>query len=206
MNLLPSEVPQHRRSAGGADGSRRGAFSLGVLFVGLSLALILVEVRSLTARLQEARSERDRLSMLAAERSADETQLRADRERLARLRAVEGRLDRWREERSLVAGLLRGLSGAVPDSVVVETLRREGADLRITGRGRSAGAVAEAAGAFSRMEQVGDLELLWVEQVGEVDAPPEQRFSLAGSVRYSSAEPAPFETIEVGEPDGGREP
>lgn len=197
MNLLPPGF-RYDRQARGSGPSRRRSFVVGALSVGLSLALILVEVRALTARLQKVRTERDRLAMQVAQRKDAEERLRSDRERLNRLRAVEGRLARWHEERSLLPGLLRGLSRAVPDAVVLETLRREGGDLRITGRGPSSAAVAEAVAALSRLERIGNLELLWVEQVDSRSLAGEQRFAVGGDLRYSSREPEPFQ--EVGFP------
>lgn len=204
MNLLPSRVSPDWRSAVRPGSSWRAPVLLGTLFVGVSLALILVEARSLSTRLQAARSERNRLATMAAERRTAEEHRRAGRERLARLKAVEGRLARWNEERSLLPKLLRAVSRAVPDAVVLETLGREGADLRITGRARSAAAVAEATAGLSRLEPVEDLELLWVEQVEGRGGEGEQRFSLAGGLRYSSPEPPSFERVEAAVP--GREP
>lgn len=203
MNLLPPGVSPGRWTVGRPGPSRRTLLLFGALFAGLCLAPIPVEVRSLTARLGAARSERERLAHRASERQRAEEQLRSDRERLAQLRAVEGRLARWQEERSLVPALLRGLSRAVPDTVVLETVQREGPDLQITGKGSSSAAVAAATAAFSGLEQIGSLELLWVEQVGGGSVTEEQRFSVAGEVRYASPDPPPFETVGIAEPDRG---
>ena len=176
----------------GSGLSIRAAVLAGTLLVALPLSLIFWEVHTLELRTQAARSERDRLAARAAEREGAEERLRADRERLAALRVTEGRLARWDEERFLLPELLRGLSDAVPDAVVLEEIRREGPNLRITGQGASAAVVAEAARAFSGLERIRETELLWVEQVEDALGGTGQRFSLAGGLHYTSREPEPF--------------
>lgn len=203
MNLLPIRLPRDMRPAGGSRSRRFGVLTAG-LFLGSSLALVGMEVRSLNRRLQAARIERDRLVEENAEREHSREQVRSAQAQLARLRAIEGRLARWQEDRLVLPDLLRGLSAVLPDVVVLEAFRREGPELRITGRGDSAAAVTEAAAALSRLERVRDLELLWVEQVEGATGAAEQRFSLAGAVRYGTREPPPFDRIETAAPFGER--
>ena len=195
MNLLPAATSGRWKTPRSSGFSARTVFLPGTLLVGLSLSLIGWEVHSLERRSQAARSARDRLSALAAERDGAAERLRADRERLAHLLVAEGRLSRWDEERFLLPELLRGLALAVPDEVVLEEIRREGSNLRITGEGDSAATIAEAAGAFSRLERVRDLELLWVEQVEGMSGSIRQRFSLSGGLRYTSRDPEPFSAV-----------
>lgn len=96
------------------------------------------------------------------------------------------------------------LSAAIPDGVVLETLRRDGAELRVTGRAGSAAAVARTLEAFLKAARMGGLELLWVEQAGEAADSAEQRFAFAGPLRYASREPAPFERVEALSRNGQR--
>ena len=197
MNLLPAEVRRGRTPGkrAGAGGPVRILWR--TLPVALTLAMIGLDTHVLHTRLEGARAERDRLGTLIAEREGREERLVADRDRLRQLRVAEGRLARWDEERFLLPELLRGLSVAVPDAVVLEGVRRDGPDFRVTGRGVSASVVAKAVDALSEMERVRDLELLWVEQVDGAAGGEEQRFALAGSLRFASREPQPFERVEA---------
>ena len=204
MNLLPAAARQDRTSGKRAGASGRVRIFWGTLAIALTLAMIGFDVNVLRTRLHGARSDRDRLGALIAEREGLEERLVADRERLRELRVAEGRLARWDEERFLLPELLRGLSVAVPGAVVLEEVRREGPDFRVTGRGDSASVVAKAVDAFSGMERVGDLELLWVERVDGAAGGEEQRFALAGSLRFASREPQPFETVEAAPRDRER--
>lgn len=192
MNLVPAATPGRWKAARRPGSSVRTAALPGALLVGVSLSLIAWEVHALERRIDAARSERDRLAALAAERDGADERLAADRERLGRLLVAEGRLSRWDEERFVLPELLRELSAAVPDEVVLEEIRREGSNLRITGEGDSAATVAATAGIFSRLERVSDLELLWVEQVEGASGSIRQRFSLTGGLRYASRDPQPF--------------
>lgn len=197
MNLAPVDPGRPGRLAGQAGERRRFPILSGILAGGLVLAGVGLEIRSLNARLGNARTERDRLLVLSAEREGLEERLRADRERLRRLRAAEGRLARWDEERFVLPELLRALAGAIPDAVTLEAVRRDGAELRVTGRAGSAPVVARTLEALSETERMHGLELLWVEQAGDASNPAEQRFAFAGPLRYVSREPEPFERIEV---------
>ena len=197
MNLLPADAPRPRRLAAGAGFPRRARRGGGMLFAGLTLAVIGLDARSLGTRLEEARSERERLRTLVAEQEHREERLRDDRERLRQLRVTEGRLVRWNEERSLLPELLGGLSAAIPDVAVLESVRRAGPDLRVTGRAGSAAAVTRTLEALSALERVDQLELLWVEQADTTTEAAEQRFAFAGSLRYRSPEPGPFERVEA---------
>ena len=197
MNLLPADARRARRRAGDTGSYGRVRLVGSVLLAGLTLAVIGLDVRSLTARLESARTERDRLRFLAAERRGLEERLVRDRDRLRRLRAEEARLARWDEERFLLPELLRALSAAVPDGVVLEAVRRDGAELRVTGRAGSAPVVARTLEALLETDRMGGLELLWVEQAGAAADPAEQRFAFAGSLRYASREPEPFERVEA---------
>lgn len=194
MNLLPADARAARKRAGfhGRTGLLGSA-----LVAGLTLAAVGLDVRSLTTRLENARTERDRLRVLAAEHGGLEERLARDRDRLRRLRIEEVRLARWDEERFLLPELLRVLSTAIPDAVVLETLRRDGAELRVTGRAGSAAVVARTLEAFLKTDRMGGLELLWVEQAGEAADSAEQRFAFAGPLRYASSEPALFERVEA---------
>ena len=129
--------------------------------------------------------------------AALEERLARDRDRLRRLRVEETRLARWDEERFLLPELLRALSAAVPDGVVLEAVRRDGAELRVTGRARSAPGVARTLEALLEADRMGGLELLWVEQAGEAADSAEQRFAFGGSLRYASREPEPFQRVEA---------
>ena len=206
MNLLPADAPRPPRRAGGAG--VRGQMSLvgSVFLAGLTLAAIGLDLRSLITRLETARTERDRLRVLAAERRGLEERLVRDRNRLQRLRVEEARLARWDEERFLVPELLGALAAAIPDAAVLEAVRRDGTDLRITGRARSAAVVASTLTAFLETGRMLELELLWVEAAGEAADFAEQRFAFAGSLRYASREPEPFERVELlpGKGDGSR--
>ena len=206
MNLLPADAPRPRRRAG-RTGARRRVTLLGSVFLaGLTLAAIGLDIRSLTTRLETARTERDRLRVLAAERRGLEERLVRDRDRLHRLRVEEARLARWDEERFVVPELLRALSAAIPDAAVLEAVRRDGPDLRVTGRARSASVVATTLAALLETGRMQELELLWVEAAGEAGGFAEQRFAFAGSLRYASREPEPFERVELlpGKGDGPR--
>ena len=203
MNLLPAGGPERRRSGRtGRRPSRARNLAGGFLF-GLAVVAVAVDVRLLRGRLEGARSEREQLRGRIAAQAGEEERLRAEREHLAELREVEARLARWDEERFLVPGLLREISLAVPDEVVLEEVRRDGPDLRITGRGDSAAEVARALEALSQMERVRDLALLWVEQSDPVAEGGQQRFALAGALRYASREPSPFERVEPARGNGG---
>ena len=197
MNLLPGDAPRSRKRAGPAGFPRRLRMVGSVLLAGLALVVIGLDVRSLTTRLESARTERDRLRVLAAERRVLEERLDRDRGLLRRLRVEEARLARWDEERFLLPELLRTLSAAIPDAVVLEAVRRDGSDLRVTGRAASAAAVARTLEALLETERMGGLELLWVERAGEAGDSVEQRFAFAGSLRYASREPEPFGRVEV---------
>lgn len=197
MNLLPADAGQPRKRVG-RPGVRGRARTVGSVFLAsLTLAVIGLDVRSLTVRLESARIERDRLRILAAERRGLEERLLRDRDRLRRLRVEEGRLARWDEERFLLPELLRALSAAIPEAVVLEAVRRDGSDLRVTGRADSAAAVARTLEALVETERMDGLELLWVEHAGETADSAEQRFAFAGLLRYASRDPEPFERIEV---------
>ena len=197
MNLLPADARRRRKKAGRAGFSGRARL-LGTVFLAcLTLAGIGLDLRSLTARLERARGERDRVRVLAAERRGLEERLVRDRDRLRRLRVEETRLARWDEERFLLPELLRALSAVIPDAVVLETVRRDGSELRVTGRADSAAAVARTLEALLETDPLGGLELLWVERGGEAADAPEQRFAFAGSLRYASREPEPFERVEA---------
>ena len=197
MNLLPRDSGRPGGPAGKGVAKARFRIVWGVLVAGLVLAGIGLDVRSLNARLGRARAERDRLLVLRAERESRQERLLADRERLRQLRVEEARLARWDEERFVLPELLRALSGAIPDGVVLEAVRRDGAGLRLTGYAGSAPAVARTLEALSESERLRELELLWVEQAGDPSGPAGQRFALAGSLRYASREPEPFERIEL---------
>lgn len=203
MNLLPAHPERPGRLAGQAGG--KGSFPIvwAVLVAASVLAVIGLDVHSLKARRERARTERDRLLVLSAEQTDLEERLSADRERLGQLRTTEGRLARWDEERFVLPELLRALSDALPAEVVLEAVRREGAALRVTGRAGSASLVARTLEALSETERIQDLELLWVEQANPVAGPAEQRFALAGSLRYASREPEPFQRIGVLPRTGG---
>ena len=203
MNLLPAHPDRPGRLAGQAGG--KGSFRIvwAVLVAASVLAVIGLDVHSLKARRERARTERDRLLVLSAEQTDLEERLSADRERLGQLRTTEGRLARWDEERFVLPELLRALSDALPAEVVLEAVRREGAALRVTGRAGSASLVARTLEALSETERIQDLELLWVEQANPVAGPAEQRFALAGSLRYASGEPEPFQRIGVLPRTGG---
>ena len=204
MNLLPADARRARKWAG-RTGSRGPVRLVGTaLLAGLALAAIGLDVRSLTTRLDGARSERDRLRVMAEERQGREERLVRDRDRLRRLRVEETRLARWDEERFLLPELLGALSAAVPDAVILEAFRRDGSELRVTGRAGSAAAVGRTLEALLETERMGGLELLWVEQAGEAADSAEQRFAFAGSLRYASREPEPFERVEVLSRTGGR--
>lgn len=197
MNLLPLDAPRSRRSARRASVAGRVRTVGSVLVFGFTLAAIGWDVRSLTTRLETARTERDRLRVLAAERRGLEERLVRDRDRLRRLRAEEARLARWDEERFLLPELLRALSAAIPDAVVLEAVHRDGSELRLTGRAGSAAVVARTLEALLRTDPVGGLELLWVERAGEAPDSAEQRFAFAGFLRHVSREPEPFERVEA---------
>ncbi len=197
MNLLPADDRRSRRRTGSAAFPGRVRLLASVFLAGLTLAVIGLDVRSLTTRLEGARTERDRLRVVAAERRGLEERLVADRERLRRLRIEEARLARWDEERFLLPELLRALADAVPDAVVLEAVRRDGAELRVTGRASSAAVVGRTLEALLETERMNGLELLWVEQAGEAADAAEQRFAFAGSLRYASREPEPFERVEA---------
>ena len=204
MNLLPADAPRPGRSAGRVSVPGRVRVVGGALLVGFSLAAVGLEVRSLTTRLEAARTERDRLRLLAAERRGLEERLVRDRDRLRRLRIEEARLTRWDEERFLLPELLRALAAAIPDAAVLDAVRRDGSALRVSGRAHSAAVVGRTLDAFGKIERAEGLELLWVEQAGEAGASAEQRFAFAGSLRYLSREPEPFERIEVPPRQGER--
>lgn len=175
-----------------------------VLLACLTLVVIGLDVRSLTTRLESARAERDRLRVLAADRRVLEDRLVRDRDLLRRLRVEEARLARWDEERSLVPELLRTLSVAIPEAVVLEAVHRHGSDLRVTGRAASAAAVARTLEALLETERTRGLELLWVEQAGGAADSAGQRFAFAGSLRYASREPEPFGRVEALSRTGAR--
>lgn len=197
MNLLPGD--SGRPGSPAREGVAKARFRIvwGVLVAGLVLAGIGLDIRSLNARLGRARAERDRLLVLRAERESQQERLLANRERLRQLRVEEARLARWDEERFVLPELLRVLSGAIPDGVVLEAVRRDGAGLRLTGYAGSAPVVARTLEALSESERMRELELLWVEQAGDPSGPAGQRFALAGPLRYASREPEPFERIEL---------
>ncbi len=197
MNLLPADARRARKRAGRAGSHGRTGLVGSVLLAGLTFGVIGLDVRSLSTRLENARTERDRLRLLAVERRGLEERLARDRDRLRRLRVEETRLARWGEERFLLPELLRALSAAVPDGVVLEAVRRDGAELRVTGRARSAPGVARTLEALLEAHRMGGLELLWVEQAGEAADSAEQRFAFAGSLRYASREPEPFQRVEA---------
>lgn len=197
MNLLPADAPRSRRRARRASAQGRVRTAGAVLLAVLTLAVIGLDVRSLTTRLEAARTERDRLRALAAERRGLEERLIRDRDRLRRLRIEEARLARWDEERFLVPELLRALSAAIPETAVLEAVRRDGSELRVTGRAGSAAVVATTLDAFLETGRMQELELLWVEQAGEGADSAEQRFAFAGSLRYASREPESFQRVEL---------
>ena len=197
MNLLPADAPRSRRRSARATAQGRVWTVGAVLLAGLTLAAIGLDVRSLTTRLETARTERNRLRTLAAERRGLEERLVRDRDRLRRLRIEEARLARWDEERFLVPELLRALSAAIPDAAILEAVRRDGSELRVTGRAGSAAVVATTLDALLETGRMQELELLWVEQAGEAADSAEQRFAFAGSLRYASREPEPFERVEL---------
>ncbi|MCY4628173.1 MAG: PilN domain-containing protein [Acidobacteria bacterium] len=203
MNLLPAHPGRPGRLVGQAGGGRRFPMVWAVLVAVSALAVIGLDVHSLNARRERARTERGRLLVLSEEQTDLEERLSADRERLRQLRTTEGRLARWDEERFVLPELFRALSGALPAGVVLEAVRREGGALRVTGRAGSASLVARTLEALSETERIQDLELLWVEQANPVAGPAEQRFALAGSLRYASREPEPFQRIGVFPRTGG---
>ena len=192
MNLLPADSRRFRQRAGFP---RRVRMVGSVVLAGFTLTAIGLDIRSLTTRLESARTERDRLRILAAERRGLEERLVRDRDRLRRLRVEEARLARWDEERFLLPELLRALSAAIPDAVVLEAVRRDGSELRVTGRAGSAAVVARTLKALVATERMSGLELLWLEQAREGADSAEQRFALAGPLRYASSEPARFERV-----------
>lgn len=201
MNLVPADA---RRSGKRAGFPAKVGMAGSVLLAGLVVADIGLDVRSLTARLENARTERDRARVLAADRRGLEERLVRDRERLRRLRSEQARLARWDEERFLLPELLRALSAAIPDAVVLEAVRRDGSELRVTGRAGSAAVVARTLESLVETARMGGLELLWVEQAGEAADSAEQRFAFAGSLRYESSEPAPFERVAALSGTGAR--
>jgi Tfp pilus assembly protein PilN len=166
------------------------------LLAGSTLAVIGYDVHSLRSRLADLRSERARILQRTAEREAREERARTDRELLRQLEVTESRLARWDEERFLIPELLRAIAAVVPETVILEVVRREGSALRVSGRARSAAVVARALDALSGMERVRELELLWVERTAGAADPDEQRFAFAGSLRYASREPESFERVE----------
>ena len=197
MNLLPADAPRPRSGAWRASAQGRVRAVGSVLLAGLTLAVIGLDVRALTMRLETARTERERLRVLAAERRGLEERLVRDRDRLRRLRVEEARLARWDEERFLLPELLRELSAAIPDAALLEAVRRDGAELRVIGRAGSAAVVARTLEALVETDPMGGLELLWVERAGEATDSAEQRFAFAGSLRYASREPEPFKRVEA---------
>ena len=197
MNLLPADAPRPRSKAWRASAQGRVRAVGSVLLAGLTLAVIGLDVRALTMRLEAARTERDRLLVLAAERRGLEERLLRDRDRLRRLRVDEARLARWDEERFLLPELLRELSAAIPDAALLEAVRRDGAELRVIGRAGSAAVVARTLEALVETDPMSGLELLWVEWAGEATDSAEQRFAFAGSLRYASREPEPFKRVEA---------
>lgn len=197
MNLLPAETRRSRKRAGRAALHGRVRLAGSVLLAGLTLAVIGLDARSLAARLETARTERDRLRIVAAEREGLEERLGRDRDRLRWLRVEETRLARWDEERFLVPELLRALSAGVPEAARLEAVRRDGSELRVTGRAGSAAVVGRTLEALLETDRMGGLELLWVEQAGEAADSAEQRFAFAGTLRYTSREPEPFERVEA---------
>ena len=197
MNLLPADAPRPRSRAWRASAQGRVRAVGSVLLAGLTLAVIGLDVRALTMRLEAARTERDRLRVLAAERRGLEERLVRDRDRLRRLRVEEARLARWDEERFLLPELLRELSAAIPDAALLEAVRRDGAELRVIGRAGSAAVVARTLEALVETDPMSGLELLWVERAGEATDSADQRFAFAGSLRYASREPEPFKRVEA---------
>lgn len=203
MNLLPADASGSRKRAGSAGVPARLRVLGSGLLAALAVCVIGLDVHSLTTRLESARGERERLGVLTAERRALEERLVRDRDRLRRLRVEEARLARWDEERVLFPELLRTLSAAIPDAVVLEAVRRNGSDLRVTGRAGSAAVVGRTLEALVKTERLRGLELLWIEHAGDARDSAEQRFAFSGSLRYASREPEPFERVEVLPRTGG---
>lgn len=195
MNLLLAEDRGRRRRLGQPTVSNRFPALAGTLLLGASVVFAFLETRSLDSRLRAAQAERDRLTRILAEREGTAERLEADRAELEALRVTERRLARWDEERFLLPELLRSLSLGVAEGVILEQLRREGGRLWITGRADSAAAVSEAAERLSRLDRLQALDLLWVERVEDAPAGMDQRFSLAGVLRYRSREPEPFGVV-----------
>ncbi len=108
MNLLPAHPGRPGRLVGQAGGGRRFPMVWAVLVAVSALAVIGLDVHSLNARRERARTERGRLLVLSEEQTDLEERLSADRERLRQLRTTEGRLARWDEERFFLAGVFRG--------------------------------------------------------------------------------------------------
>ncbi len=202
MNLLPGDLPRRRHRGRTAIPGGAPAIT-GACILGASVAAAWLEFASLETRLASAATERDLLSGQISGREREEEQHAADRERLEALRAVERRLARWDEERFLLPELLHLLSLGAPDEVVLEEVRREGAEIWITGRASAPGAVAAAVRGWERLGRLEDLEILWVEQADDPSGAGGERFSLAGRVRYASRDPDPFEVVAPLEGPGG---
>lgn len=208
MNLTPAanrrRFPTRRRSTG-ADGRRRaGAVLLGSLLVVGVVAAGLLERRGLDRQRAAAEAEVRRLQGAAQQHARTQGRLAAALEARAAAARLDRRLARWDEERGVVAQLLRGLSRRLGPEAVLDTIRRDGVDLELTGRALSGEAVSAAVRDLGRLDRVFALDLLYVERA-ETGATPQgdefaaetaaQRFAARGLIRYVSPEPDPFEIV-----------
>ncbi len=200
MNLLPPDA------FGARSGWRLPTLSAvpiaaGCLLVAGSVFLASVEMRRLDSFRRTEAAAAAGIEARIVEFEELRERIEADRKRLEQLRVLEARLARWDEERHVLPDLLRELPLTVGDGVVLESLRRQGADFWITGRTGSTGAARTAASRFRDMDRVRSLTLQYVERGGEDSAPRyenplgDHRFALTGTLRFNSREPAPPEAL-----------
>ncbi len=212
MNLRPAASGRpHPRFPRPAAPSRWTTM-VGLALVGVALGAGLLEERGLERREAAAEQELDRIRRLAGERERAAGELADARDALSRTVRLERRLDRWLEERELLAGLLRGVARRLGPDVVLETLQRQGAGFTITGQAVSDDAVSATARDLGRLGPVLGLDLLYVEQIegspgsgaaagdsGGADQRSPRgaayRFALEGTLGYVSPEPEPFEVV-----------
>lgn len=187
MNLVPADERSGRPAAGRAGRPSRAAAFGGLALLAVVTAALTVEGRVLSGRSADAEADRAALAARLAELEQAARTLESDRETLRALHARERRLLRWDEERSAPGALLRGLARRVTDEVVFEELRRENAQVWITGRVSSGEALSAGTEELSRAGRIETLELLWVERAEESAAG--QRFAVAGEIRYETAGP-----------------
>ncbi len=195
MNLLPEGAFKARSGPSWPGPGAKLPIALGAVLVAGSLALAIVETRRLDARVRaEAAAAVGLDERITALESLGE-RIEEDRRRLEELRIVEGRLARWDEERWVVSDLLGELPSHVGDAVVLENLRRRGAELWITGRTVSTGAARTAAARLGEIRRIRSLTLQFVERVagdGPADRAGDHQFSLAGTLRFDTRDPEPI--------------